>query len=89
MAGRLNPKVVALSLVAVSAILSLLCALFIAVAPAATLKFFGSIFHGMDVAQTAAPITVSSVVTGLVAISVAAFVAGWLFTVIYNRLSKK
>ncbi len=89
MAGKLNPKVVALSLVGVSVILSLLCALLIAIAPAATLNFFGSIFHGIGVAQVAAPITVSSVVTGLVAISVAAFVAGWLFAVIYNRLSKK
>ncbi len=89
MAGKLNPKVVALSLVAVSVILSLLCALLIAIAPEATLKFFGSVFHGVDFAQTAAPVTVSGVLTGLVAIAVVAFVAGWLFAEIYNKLSKK
>ena len=88
MAEKLNPKVVSLSLAGVSAILSLLCALLIAVAPKTTLKFFGSIFHGMDITKIAQPITVSGVLTGLIAIVIIAFITGWLFAVIYNYLIK-
>ncbi len=89
MANKLNPKLVSFSLAAVSAILSLLCALLLAIAPQATLGFFGSIFHGMDIAKIATSVTVSGVITGLVAIIIVAFVTGWLFAITYNYLSKK
>ena len=85
----LNPKLVSFSLVVVSVALSLLCALFIALVPQASLKFFGSIFHGIDMAKIAAPITVSGVLTGLIAVAIIAFVIGWLFAVIYNYLSSR
>jgi hypothetical protein len=84
MVNKLNPKVVSLSLVAVSAILSLTCALLLALVPEASLKFFGSIFHGIDMTKIAVSVTVSGVLTGLVAIVIVAFITGWLFTVIYN-----
>ena len=89
MAEKLNPKVVSLSLAGIATILSLLCALLIAVAPEATLKFFGSIFHGMDITKIAQPVTLSGVLTGLIAIIIIAFVTGWLFAVIYNYLLAK
>ena len=89
MANRLDPKVVSFSLVSVSVILSLACALLLALAPEASLKFFGSIFHGIDMTKIAASVTVSGVLTGLVAIVIVAFVTGWLFAVIYNYFSKK
>ena len=72
-----------------SAILSLSCALLLALAPEASLKFFGSIFHGIDMTKIAASVTISGVLTGLVAIAIVAFVAGWLFAVIYNYLQEK
>ena len=89
MANKLNPKVVSFSLVIVSAILSLVCALLLVLAPEASLNFFGSIFHGIDMTKIAASVTVSGVLTGLVAIVIIAFVAGWLFAVIYNYLLNK
>lgn len=89
MTNKLNPKVVSFSLVVVSAILSLICALLIALAPKVTLKFFGSIFHGADITKIATSVTISGVLTGLVAIVIVAFVTGWLFAVIYNYLLDK
>jgi len=89
MAEKLNPKIVSLSLVGVAVILSLLCALLIAFAPEVTLKFFGSIFHGIDMTKIAAPITLSGVLTSLVALVIVAFATGWLFAMIYNHLSDK
>ncbi len=86
---ELNPKAVSLSLVAVSAILSLACALSLALAPEASLKFLGSIFHGIDMAKIATSVTVSGVLTGLVAIVIVALAAGWLFAAIYNYMLKK
>ncbi|MEK6917067.1 MAG: DUF5676 family membrane protein [Nanoarchaeota archaeon] len=86
MANKLNPKVVSFSLVVVSAILSLVCALLLALSPETSLKFFGSIFHGIDMTKIAASVTVSGVLTGLVAIVILAFVTGWMFAVIYNYL---
>ena len=84
MAEKLNVKVVSLSLASASAVLSLLCALLIALAPEVSLKFLGSIFHGMDITQIAQPVTLTGVVTGLIAIVLVAFITGWLFAIIYN-----
>lgn len=88
MVEKLNARVVSLSLAAVSGILSLLCALLIALAPGTAVKFFGSIFHGMDVTRIAAPITLSGVITGLIAIVIVALITGWLFAVIYNYFDR-
>ena len=89
MGTKLNPKVVSISLVVVSAILSLICALLLALSPEVSLKFFGSIFHGIDMNKIATSITVSNVLIGLIAIVIIAFVTGWLFAVIYNYLQDK
>lgn len=84
----LNEKTVALSLSAASAVLSILCAAILLAFPW-SMKFFASIFHGIDITQIAVPITAEGVVTGLVAIIIAAFVTGWLFAMIYNYFSKR
>ncbi len=89
MSGKLNPKLVALSVAGASAVLSLVCALLTMLAPEFMLRFFGSIFHGIDISRIAAPITVSGVVTGLIAAIAAAYAAGWIFAVVYNCLLKK
>ena len=89
MADKLNPKIVSLSLAGVSVIISLLCALLIVIAPEVTLRFFGSVFHGINMTKIAAPITLSGVLTSLVALVIVAFATGWLFAMIYNYLSDK
>lgn len=89
MANKLDPRVVSLSLAAVSVVLSLACALILALAPDIGLGFFGSIFHGIDMTKIAASVTVPGVLTGLIAIVIVACIAGWLFAATYNYLSEK
>lgn len=84
---RLDSKRVSLSLAIVSALLSLLCALFIVLAPAFSMRLFGSIFHGLDITRIAAPMTLPGVVSGLLAVTVSALVAGWLFATVYNLMA--
>lgn len=89
MVAKLNVKLVSLSLVAVSVAISLLCAFFIAVAPAGAIGFLGSIFHGIDLSKISTTISWSGVLKGLIAVSITAFITGWLFAVIYNFFSNK
>lgn len=87
--GTLNPKTVALSLASVSAVISLICAALLAVSPKESMKFFGSIFHGIDITKIAVSVTIEDVATGLVAIIIVALVTGWLFAVLYNYFAKR
>lgn len=89
MANELNPKVLSLSLASASGVLSLLCAALLAIAPDASLKFFGSIFHGIDVTKISVSVTLSGVIMGLIAVVVVAFVSGWIFAVAYNYFLNK
>lgn len=89
MAEKLNPKVVSFSLASASGILSVVCAILLALAPEATLKFFGSIFHGADLTKIASPVTLSGVIMGLIAVVIVAFVSGWIFAAVYNYFLDK
>lgn len=90
MVNQLSPKVVALSLAKVFGIVSLLCALIFVIAPEKGLNLFKDIFHGIDITQiAAAPVTLGSVILGIIEAVVIGLVIGWLFAVVYNFVSKK
>jgi len=89
MSNKLNPKIVSLSLASVSVILSILCALLVALAPKTTLIFFGSIFHGIDISKIATSVTFSGVLMGLFAIIILSLITGWLFALVYNYFEAK
>lgn len=89
MANKLSPKVISFSLAGVSVIISLACALLIALIPKLSVKFFGSIFHGIDISKIETSITFSGFLMGLVAIIIISLIAGWLFAVIYNYFLNK
>lgn len=87
MADKIKPKATAYALAIVSGIVSLVCLLLIAIAPAFSLNFFGAIFHGIELSKIAADnITIGSAILGLVEVVVGAFILGWLFAVIYNKI---
>lgn len=86
MAEKLSAKRVSLSLAAVSGIISIVCGLLIAIAPQATVKLFGAIFHGIDISGIAKPITFGGAILGTVEVIIIALIAGWLFAVIYNKI---
>ena len=87
MKEELNTKRVALSLAAVSFILSAVCLLLIAVAPTATTSIFGSIFHGIDISKIAVPISWGSAILGVIVATLLGSIVGWLFAKIYNKLN--
>ncbi len=87
MAEKLNARRVSLSLAATIGIISVVCALLILIAPQATMNLFGAIFHGIDISQITKPITLGGALLGTVEVAIIALVAGWLFAVIYNKLS--
>ena len=88
MKEELSAKKVSLSLATVTGIISIVCAILIAIAPQFTIKFFGAIFHGIDITQIEKIMTLGSAITGVIAAIIVALVAGWLFAVIYNKVAE-
>ena len=86
MAEKLSAKRVSLSLAAVSGIISIVCAVLIAIVPETTTKLLGEIFHGIDVSQIMKTLTISGVIFGTIEVVVIALIAGWLFAKIYNSI---
>ena len=86
MAEKLSAKRVSLSLAAVSGIISIVCAVLIAIAPETTTKLLGEIFHGIDASQIMKTLTISGVIFGTIEVVVIALIAGWLFAKIYNSI---
>lgn len=84
---KLRPKAVALSLAVVTAISYVSCAVFVTVTRDAAMKFFGFMFHGIDLTKVpAVEMSFSNAAVGFVETVVFALIAGWLFAVIYNKI---
>ena len=88
MGEKLSAKRVSLSLAITSGVFSTACALLIAIAPQFMIKFFGAIFHGIDISQIERTMTLSGAITGIIAAIIVALITGWLFAVIYNKFAK-
>ena len=84
---KLNVKKVSYSLGIVTAIVSIVCALLIAVLPSGTMKLFGSIFHGIDITKIQTAMNFASAIQGTIVAIVLALIVGWLFAVIYNKFN--
>lgn len=86
----LNTKAVSLSFAITMVILYLLCALFVYISPQAFLAFLNNWAHGMDLTMIVSPrpFTFTSFIIGLVSIFIASLVFGYLFSAIYNALSR-
>ncbi len=87
---KLNTKAIALSLALVSTIISFICVIFIAIAPVATMNFFGWLVHIDNLADILGPrsVTVGNAIAGIVAMFISAYIVGWLFAAIYNKFTK-
>ncbi len=90
MAEELSPKRVALSVAIVAGILYIACAILVAIAPGAMLNLFSNLFHGIDMTQIAKPaVSLGSVIIGFIELIIYSLIAGWLFALVYNKLSNK
>jgi len=84
---KLNTKNVANSLAIVSGIVFIVCVVLIIVIPEATMSLFGYLFHGLDISKITNPnVSIVSGIIGLVEIVVLAWIVGWLFATIYNKM---
>lgn len=73
------------------ALLSALCAIAFMVAPDATLDFFSAFIHGLDLTavKSSAPLSLGRVLYGIVGLSIAGFIAGFVFAWTYNVINRR
>jgi len=87
MTGNINANKLGLSVGIAGAVLSVLCALLIALAPAFTIGVFGAIFHGIDISQIAnTTISFGGVILGIIDVFIIGYIFGWLVGSLYNKL---
>lgn len=86
----LNYKVVCLSLAVTSGIVSVFCAVAVALFPVGAVKFFNTWIHGVDLTLiiSAKPITLADFFIGLASVVVFSIIVGIIFTFAYNSLQK-
>lgn len=88
MKEKLSPNGVAYALAAVSGILYILCAIFVAIAPDATLGLFASLFHGINIELIAQKsVSLGSTIVGFIEIVIGSLISGWLFARLYNKFA--
>jgi hypothetical protein len=89
--NRLNPVAIGLSLAITVGLLFVLCALAVAIAPGALVVGLTLVTHGLNLTpltRQVAPLTLSSVLVGLLAVMAVSFVTGLLFALVSNLLTK-
>jgi hypothetical protein len=86
-----NPLGTGIGLAVTFAFLSILCAISFAVAPDATINFFGSFMHGLDLnaVRSTAPLSLGRVLYGVIGLAVVGFLAGLVFAWTYNAVNRK
>lgn len=86
----LNARAVSISLILTADILYLLCAFLVYISPVGFIAYLNSWFHGVDLTLIASqrPLTIIGLLTGLITISAVSLMAGALFSMIYNKLSR-
>jgi hypothetical protein len=88
---KLNPWVMGAALAITFVAVYALCAAAFAIAPTATIDFFNTWFHGLNLAGLqvgAKPFTFGVFLYGAVGIAVVAFVCGAVFAASYNLLRR-
>jgi hypothetical protein len=86
-----DPLGTGIGLAVTFAFLSILCAIAFAVAPDATINFFGAFMHGLDLnaVKSTAPLTLGRVLYGVIGLAIIGFIAGLVFAWTYNVVSRK
>lgn len=87
----LNQKSFAFALAIISGLTSIVCVIFIKIIPGQTMNFFGWLIHINKLADLIGPrtITLEGSIAGIIIFSAAAYILGWLFAFLYNKLAEK
>ena len=87
-----QPLRIGLTLALTAGLLSLACAMLVALSPEGMVNIFQSWWHGLDVTRLAVdapPMTWTGVASGLFSLMVFAFLAGSLFGYVYNLVGRR
>jgi len=87
---EVNPFGAGIALGVTLGVLSALCAAAFAIAPDATVNFFGAFIHGVDLksVKAATPLSVGRVLYGIISLSVVGFIA-FVYASVYNAFVSK
>ena len=88
---KLSTVSVGLALAITFAFLSVVCAIAFTLWPEATIGLFNAFTHGLDLnkARATAPISLGSVLYGVIDLGIVGFVAGVVFASAYNAFSQR
>jgi hypothetical protein len=81
---KLKPHTTGLTLAATLVSLWAVCSLLYALAPAASVSAYATLFHGFQMSDPPAQITLSQYLLGAIYIIVAGYISGWLFAWLYG-----
>jgi len=88
---KLNQKAVALAFGMTTALVYIICLIFVAVFPLETVAAVGNYFvHGIDISSIAAKsVTIGKSIAGLFLVSISSAVTGYIFASLYNWIAKR
>ena len=88
---KLNQNAIALSVGTITALVYLVCLIFVAVAPLEATIAVGNLFvHGIDISSIAIKnITFGRSITGLIVVFLSSTVVGYVFAYLYNWIGEK
>ncbi len=88
---RLNQNAVAFAVGITTALVYLVCLIFVAVFPLEMIVTIGNYFvHGIDISSIATKnITIAKSIIGLVVVSLSGAVTGYIFALLYNWIGEK
>lgn len=87
--NKLNTLSIGVSAAITAAILSALCAAAFVASPDATIGFFNSFMHGIDLnkVRSTTPVAPGRVAFGIIGLAIVGFVAGVIFASVHNLLN--
>lgn len=89
--GSINPTAAALASGVTIDVISIICLIFVAIAPIGTVaSVSNSLFHGLDLSSIAVKnISLGISIFGLIILFLLGAVSGYIFALAYNKLSEK
>lgn len=88
---KLNQSAIALAVGITTALVYLVCLIFVAIFPLETVITVANYFvHGIDISSIASKsITLAKSIIGLVVVSISSAITGYVFALIYNWIGEK
>lgn len=87
---KFNTKALALAAAATTGLAYVICAVFVALFPALSVKILGAMLHLLNLEQLLgeANVTLGGFLVGLLPLVLYAYLGAWLFGWVYNRVAK-